>query len=115
MDTAALLRAGALAALLLVLLPVTGHAEQGAVCDVGGGSGPVSLILVASPQQVRDFAKATRGRIVRQGPDTVVFADGRIITSNAESATGHLNALGWASRRIEVAASFRPRARRARG
>ncbi len=100
---------------LLFLVPAAAGGEQGAVCDVGGGTGPVALILVASPQQVREFAKATRGRILRQGSDTVVFADGRIITSNADSATEHLNALGWGSRRIEVAASFRPRPRRARG
>ena len=87
-------------------------AQAGEACDAGGGPGSVSLILVASPTQVHEFARATRGQILRKGSDTVVFTDGRVITSNASSASAHLNALGWADRRIEVAASFAPRRRR---
>ena len=83
MRAATRLWAGVPGVVLSVLLCSGAAAESGAVCDVGGGSGPVSLILVASPRQVHEFAKATRGQVPRRGADTVVFADGRIITSNA--------------------------------
>jgi hypothetical protein len=67
-------------------------------------SEPVFLVLVAKSQQV---AKAAAG-LSRATPlvsetDTVIFADGRAVTSDLESASRHLNALGWAKRRIEIA------------
>jgi hypothetical protein len=33
----------------------------------------------------------------------VIYADGRAVTSDLAAASGHLNALGWAERPIEIA------------
>lgn len=112
MDSRSWLRALSVAAAASALMGSPSGAQAGEACDTGGGPSSVSLILVASPGKVQAFARATRGQILRKGSDTVVFTDGRVITSNASSATEHLNALGWADRRIEVAASFAPRRRR---
>lgn len=106
--------AGVAATLLVasILLGSPTGAQAGEACDAGEGPSSVSLILVASPSKVHEFARATRGQILRKGSNTVVFTDGRVVTSSAASASEHLNALGWADRRIEVAASFAPRRRR---
>lgn len=69
----------------------------------GPASEPVLLVLVESPQQVRAAADGiSRARPLVNEADTVIFADGRAVTSNLASVSAHLNALGWASRKIEI-------------
>jgi hypothetical protein len=54
--------------------------------------------------------------LVRE-PRTVIFSDGRIVTSDVEATGSHLNELGWASRRIEfvAAAGLKSKSKRLRG
>lgn len=82
----------------------------GEACDT---SGPVALLIVASPAKVREFAASVRdAAVLGSDATTVVFSDGRVVTSDVTAASRQLNRLGWAGRRIEVVASFRRRARR---
>jgi hypothetical protein len=82
----------------------------GGMC--GAPSEPVLLVLVERPQQVAGAAAGlSRAMPLVSESDTVIFADGRVVTSDLASASRHLNALGWAERRIEIAgagASTRP-------
>jgi hypothetical protein len=72
---------------------------------------PVSLVILQNGQKVRELAASVRdARVVRRDANTVVFDDGRVITSDVSAAGDHLNALGWGDRRIDVAVSF-PRRR----
>jgi len=62
------------------------------------------VVLVESPQQVRAAADGiSRTRPLVNEADTVIFADGRAVTSSLASVSQHLNALGWARRKIEIA------------
>ena len=82
------------------------------VCEVPAG--PVSLMILKTPQKVRELARSVAKQVPVLAYDgkTAVFRDGRVITSDPEGATEHLNRLGWGSRRIDVVASFpRQRAR----
>jgi hypothetical protein len=82
----------------------------GEACDT---SGPVSLLIVATPAKVREFAASVRDAAVLGGDaTTVVFSDGRVVTSDVTAASRHLNRLGWGGRPIDVVASFRRRTRR---
>jgi len=82
-------------------------AGSGASCEVGGSGGPVSLYILQSPERVQAFAASVKGvPVVVRKPATVVFGDGRVVTSDVESAGELLNELGWGRRRIEIAASF---------
>ena len=97
--------------LICAALPAGAAAAQaGGMC--GPPSEPVLLVLVESPQQVRAAADGiSRARPLVNEADTVIFADGRAVTSNLASVSTHLNALGWASRKIEiVGAGSMPRA-----
>ncbi|RIL04777.1 MAG: hypothetical protein DCC71_12825 [Proteobacteria bacterium] len=58
---------------------------------------------------LRDAPVAARDR------GTVIFADGRVVTSDVDAATRQLNRLGWGTRRIEIVASFRLRPQQAPG
>ncbi|MDJ0786136.1 MAG: hypothetical protein QNK05_04970 [Myxococcota bacterium] len=99
---------GAILATLLAFGPA--GALAGPQCEApasGGGGGAVSLVVLASPEKVHTLARELPAvPVLRRGPATVVFADGRVVTSDVEAAGRHLNALGWAGRRIEVMASF---------
>jgi hypothetical protein len=79
----------------------TQESGQVGICDTG--SSPVMIVVVESPQRVQSASalwKATP--IVVQEAETVVFADGRIVTSQIEAAGEHLQSLGWAHRQIEI-------------
>ena len=74
----------------------------GGMCDAP--SEPVLLVLVEKPQQVAGAAAGlSRAKALVSESDTIVFADGRVVTSDLASASRHLNTLGWAKRRIEIA------------
>lgn len=91
---------------------VAGEA-RGESCDPAAYRGPVSLLIVQSGQKVQAFAASVKDApILARDATTVVFGDGRVVTSDVEKASAHLNQLGWGGRRIDVVASFRARARR---
>jgi hypothetical protein len=106
-----------LAGLACVLLAANqdARAQTAASCDLSKQGGPVSIVVVASKARVQKYAATVRDvRVVRRDANTVVFADGRVITSNVSAASDHINALGWGSRRIELVATStlrRPRRR----
>jgi hypothetical protein len=69
--------------------------------------GPVSILILGSPSRVDDFAASVRdGRTLVREAGTVIFDDGRVVTADVDSATRHLNALGWGGRSIQIVASF---------
>jgi len=71
------------------------------------GGGAVSIVVLASPSKVREFAATVRGTaVLRRDKETVVFADGRVVTSDVEAAGRHLNVLGWGSRNVQIVASL---------
>jgi hypothetical protein len=106
--------ARAIALVLFALLQVQPARAQS--CDVGKAKGPVSILILASPQKVQEFAATIRDApVAARDPGTVIFRDGRVVTSDAASATRHLNALGWGGRPIEIVASFRLRPMQAPG
>lgn len=93
--------------LWLALAPAS--LAAGEVCN---GGGRVALLIVASPAKVREFAASVRDAAVLSADSTtVVFSDGRVVTSDVGRASEHLNQLGWGGRRIDVVASFRRRSR----
>jgi hypothetical protein len=92
----------ALGGLLATLSAAPAIAQTGGMC--GPQSEPVLVVLVQSPQQVRAAADGiSRTQPLVNAADTVIFADGRAVTSDLASVSAHLNALGWASRKIEIA------------
>ena len=111
-----ILGALALVPYLVLALGSFTSAHAGQVCEVPSGSGPVSLIILASGPKVHAYAKTLKGTVARRDAETVIFHDGRVVTANIEAASRHLNDLGWGSRSINVVASFpAPRARRSGG
>ena len=91
-------------------------AQQGNSCNAAGAAS-VQLLILASPKKVDDYVVTLKsGVVVRRDPTTVVLDDGRVVTSDVEATTTHLNALGWSHLPIRVVASFRtaPK-RRAKG
>ena len=107
---------GVLALALALALGSSTTAHAGKVCEVPSGSGPVSLIILASGPKVQAYARTLKGTVARRDAETVIFHDGRVITADIEAAGRHLNALGWGARGIDVVASFpAPRARRSGG
>ncbi len=110
-------RAAALAPILVFALGAPASARAGEICEVPS-AGPVALVVLASEAKVKAYARTQKGTVIRRDAKTVVFLDGRVITSDIEAAGRHLNALGWGARRIDVVASFaapRARPRRSRG
>jgi len=70
----------------------------------GAPTTPVLLVLVPSPERVAPAAEGlSRSPALVRSRDTVVFADGRVVTSDLTAASAHLNTLGWAERPIEIA------------
>ncbi len=88
--------------LCATLWAAAANAQTGGMC--GPPDGPVLVVLVESSRQVKEKAGGiSRTRVLVNEADTVIFADGRAVTSNLASVSQHLNALGWANRRIEIA------------
>jgi hypothetical protein len=86
---------------LLAALAAGGAAAQVGMC--GPANDPVLLVLVESPQQVASAAEGiSRARPLVNEADTVIFGDGRAVTSDLASVSAHLNRLGWAGRKIEI-------------
>jgi hypothetical protein len=76
----------------------------------------VALIILASDSKVHAYARTQQGTVILRDANTVIFHEGRVITSDIEAASRHLNNLGWGGRSINVVASFpRAKARRSRG
>jgi len=89
---------------LFLALAVAGPAtaETGGMC--GPREEPVLVVLVQSPQQVRSAADGiSKAKPLVSEANTVIFADGRVVTSDLAAASDHLNRLGWAKRQIEIA------------
>ena len=62
-----------------------------------------SIVVVESPRKVKSAAGLWKTTpVVLQDPETVVFADGRIVTSRLDATGEHLQSLGWAHRDIEI-------------
>jgi hypothetical protein len=89
------------AVLLAGLAAPPAAAETRGMC--GPPTEPVLVVLVESPQQVRAATGVSRAQPLVNEADTVIFGDGRVVTSNLASASEHLNKLGWARRKIEIA------------
>ena len=105
----------ALAAQLLLSGAPAARAQAGQTCDADRSSAPVLLLILQSSKKVHDFAASVRGaKILKQDQATVIFSDGRVVTSNIEAATRHLNELRWGSRSIQIVASFPTRRSRRR-
>jgi hypothetical protein len=101
------------ATLLSVMLVIAGSGpslgQAGGMCDSppSRGGGAVSIVVLASSSKVHEFAATVRGTpVLRRDKETVVFADGRVVTSDVEAAGRHLNALGWGSRNVQIVASL---------
>ena len=77
-----------------------GSGEAG-ICDPGAA--PVMIVVVPSPKKVQSASELWKATpIVMRDPETVVFADGRIVTSRIEATGDRLQSLGWAHRDIEI-------------
>ena len=106
--------------LLTAPLPVlfgstAAHAQAPALCEPGQSSSSVSLVILSSPKKVHELAASIQGvQVLKRDAATVIFSDGRVVTSDVESASRHLNKLGWGKRSINVVASFKTRSRRFR-
>ena len=86
-------------------------AQDGQSCSTRP-TGPVWLIVLDSPGRVQAYAATVKDEEILSDATTVVFKGGRVVTSDVAAAGEHLNALGWANRKLEIVASFP--ARRAR-
>lgn len=81
-----------------------GASEQAGICEPG--EAPVTIVVVKSASKVRSAAALWESTpVVAQDSETVVFADGRIVTSRLEATGEHLESLGWAHRDIEIVGS----------
>ena len=79
----------------------TDRSEQARICDPADS--PVMIIVVESPRKVALASSQWKNTpILVQEPETVVFADGRIVTSSVEATGDRLQSLGWAHRDIEI-------------
>ena len=106
--------AALVAALLLAGAPAARAGESDS-CEVVPQTGPVSLLILASGNKVQELAATVRGSaVVRRDATTVVFRDGRVITSDVAAASTHINALGWGQRSISVVATVAKPKRRPR-
>jgi hypothetical protein len=91
-----------LAFALALAATASASAAAPGMCDTE--TGPVLVVIVDAPKQVAPTAaglSATQKLV--DTPDTVIFADGRAVTSNLAAVSTHLNELGWARRPIEIA------------
>ncbi len=82
------------------------------------GPSAISIVVVASKAQVRQYAASTpRESVAHYDEESLVLVDGRVVTSNIEAAGQRINELGWTSAPIQVVGSLptRARPRRSRG
>lgn len=74
---------------------------QVGICDPD--SSPVMIVVVESPKKVKSASALWKTTpVVVEKPETVVFADGRIVTSRLEAMGDQLQSLGWTHRQIEI-------------
>ena len=102
-------------ALPLGILLLAGAASGESESCESRPTGPVSLILLQSPKAVHELAAALRGTVRVRDATTVVFEDGRIVSSDVGKVGDHMNALGWSSRSIDMVSSLPARRARPRG
>lgn len=89
-------------------------ASAGEVCEPAP-TGAVSVIVLQSASAVQELGSALRGTVILRDATTVIFRDGRVISSDVAKVGDHLTALGWESRPIEMVASMPARRARPRG
>lgn len=83
--------------------PQSGAPAPGQVGICDPDSSPVMIVVVESPRKVKSAAGLWKTTpVVLQDSETVVFADGRIVTSSLDATGGHLQSLGWQHRDIEI-------------
>ena len=105
-----------LVAVALLSLTASTRGFAGESCDIASRKGPVSLLILPSNSRVRSYAATVKdSAIVSHSATTVVFGDGRVVTSDVTKASRHINDLGWGTRPISVVASFNKRMRRPPG
>ena len=82
------------------LSPTTDSAGK----DISEGTGPaVTILLIPDAEGVRAIRHAIDpDRIVASSPDAFALAEGRIVATSVESASGPLNQAGWSKRPIEI-------------
>jgi hypothetical protein len=84
--------------------PPSSQAQESAgagICDPSAA--PVMIVVVPSPKKVKSAAELWKATpIVARDPETVVFADGRIVTSRLEGTGDYVQNLGWTHRDIEI-------------
>jgi hypothetical protein len=91
-----------LATLAFALLAASQAWADGQVC--GPPPAPVLLVIVESKARVPKAASGLSStRRLVDTADTVIYADGRAVTSDLVAVSGHLNKLGWAERPIQIA------------
>jgi hypothetical protein len=117
MSNSILCAVSVLTAVLPVLSNATiARAQGAALCQPGqsGQSGSaVSLVILSSPKKVHELAASIHdATVLKRDAKTVIFSDGRVVTSDVTSASQHINELGWGTRSINVMASFKARSRR---
>jgi hypothetical protein len=77
------------------------QSKPAGICEPGAS--PVMIVVVDSPERVKSVSALWKGTpTLVEEADTVVFADGRVVTSRVEAAGDHLQSLGWAHRQIEI-------------
>jgi hypothetical protein len=93
------------AGMLLCLFAWEARAQSCEAAPKPGG--PVSILILDSPQRVDAFAASVQGaQVAARDRGTVIFDDGRVVTADTDAATRQLNDLGWGNRPIQVVASF---------
>jgi hypothetical protein len=84
-----------------------GFEDPGAANVCPPDTGPVTVLIVNSERSVKSGAAQYPDLpILHRDPKTVVFEDGRVITSDVEAVSDHLNQLGWSGRPLELVGSM---------
>ncbi len=78
----------------------------GGQCEAGsGGSGGITVLLVKNPKKVQEY-KASMAKLnnpaIAGDRHTMIFADGRMVTTSLERVGDWVNELGWSSRPISI-------------
>ena len=91
-----------IAVLVFALLAPAAAWADGQMC--GPPTGPVLIVIVDSKARVpRAAAGLSSTRRLVETADTIIYADGRAVTSDLAAVSVHLNKLGWAKREIQIA------------
>jgi hypothetical protein len=87
--------------------PTAGAEDPGAVKVCPPDTGPVTVLIVNSERAVKSAAAQYAGEpILHRDAETVIFEDGRVITSKVEQVSHHLNELGWSGRELQLLGSM---------